>query len=309
MANAIGQTSTGAVNTTTIKDNPETDVDFEDVGKVQGLTQQAPTQAAQASTGGTAVDSSATVTQGTAQEATADERQMSEQADASVQANKIMAEDSPLMRMAKQEGMLTAARRGLGNSSIAAGAAQAEMSKAAVPLAQQNAAQQQRQELTNQGAANTAENLNVTEANRMEQMNVTQANQANQFDAGEQNKFGLQDADNETKVSLANASEWNKSAMQKAGMDGEIAQTWLSGEISKGLTSMQSQYQVVIAQSQVAAQMYQSTMDSMADMWANSEIPVSQKTALGQVALRQLENSLKTTASITGMEFRDTFNY
>ena len=178
------------------------------------------------------------------------------------------------------------------------------MSKAAIPLAQQNAAQQQKQELTNQGAANTAENLNAVEANKMETTNVNAANTANIRDADSQDRFEFQNADTMAKNALADADAANKSAMQKAGMDGDMMQTWLSGEISKNLAGIQGQYQEVIAASQLAGQMFTSTMDSMAQMWANSEIPVSQKTAMGNVATNLLENGLKVNASILGMTFR-----
>lgn len=50
-------------------------------------------------------------------------------------ANRIMAVDSPLMQRARTRGMQIANRRGLLNSSMAAGATQAEMVDAAVPLA------------------------------------------------------------------------------------------------------------------------------------------------------------------------------
>lgn len=305
MANALGQTSKGEVAVTTVKDPKSTDVNIGGVSTVQKKAKAAKvTDVKWQGAPRTAVDSSAGVTEGTSQTATADERSMGEQADAAYQAKSIMGESSPLMRMAKQEGMLSAAKRGLGNSSIAAGASQAAMSKAAVPLAQQNAAQQQKQELTNQQAANAAEQLNVQEGNKMEQLNVTEANKANMLDATEQNKMEMQHADTQAKKLLANADAANKSAMQKAGMDGEIARTWLSGEISKNLAGIQGQYQQIIATSQLAGQMYSSTMDSMAQMWANSEIPIKQKTALGKVALNQLENGLKVNASITNMNFR-----
>ena len=53
----------------------------------------------------------------------------------------ITAQDSPLMRAASGMGIRQANRRGLANSSIAAGASRAETLKAAVPIASQDASQ------------------------------------------------------------------------------------------------------------------------------------------------------------------------
>jgi hypothetical protein len=55
--------------------------------------------------------------------------------------NRIISEGSPLMRAAQTTGLQLGASRGLLNSSMAVGAAQDEMIKAATPLALQNAAQ------------------------------------------------------------------------------------------------------------------------------------------------------------------------
>jgi hypothetical protein len=57
------------------------------------------------------------------------------------QMNRITSQDSDYMRLARTSGLQTANKRGLLNSSIAAGASQAEALKAAAPLAGQNASQ------------------------------------------------------------------------------------------------------------------------------------------------------------------------
>jgi hypothetical protein len=57
------------------------------------------------------------------------------------QMNKITSQDSDYMKLARTSGLQTANKRGLLNSSIAAGASQAEALKAAAPLAGQNASQ------------------------------------------------------------------------------------------------------------------------------------------------------------------------
>lgn len=57
------------------------------------------------------------------------------------QMNRITSQDSSYMKLARGQGMATANRRGLLNSSMAAGAAEASALQAAAPMAQQNASQ------------------------------------------------------------------------------------------------------------------------------------------------------------------------
>lgn len=64
---------------------------------------------------------------------------------------RLMDPESPLMRQATTAGLRTANRRGLLNSSIAAGAVQDSAYTAAVPLASQNASQAAQENLTNIG--------------------------------------------------------------------------------------------------------------------------------------------------------------
>lgn len=69
------------------------------------------------------------------------------------QLQQITAQDSPLMQQAKLQGDLGAAQRGLLNSSYTEGARQAEMVKAAMPMAQQDAQTYNAQSGLNQNAA------------------------------------------------------------------------------------------------------------------------------------------------------------
>lgn len=250
----------------------------------QADTQKVDLQQQQAST---ATKAAGTTTSGTAMTQDPSSESMS-----SMQANKIMSEDSPLMRLSRQQGMLSAARRGLGNSSIAAGAAQGEATKQAVPLAQQDAATVSRQELANQAAVNQMEGLNVTEANK-----------ANLTDAEAQNRMQQQYDDMVARGDMADAEAFNKAAMQKHSTDAEVNRTWLSGEISQTMAHIQGQYQEIISVNQAASQMYGNTMDGLAEMWASSA-PLKQKTAYTTSTVNFLENSLKVTASIASMDFR-----
>ena len=292
------------VNTTEIKESKQSKIGYEDLGGLK--TAQAKTTKVEMpkDAPSEAVRASDNLAQGTAQGVKGDEREMTAGADSSTQMNKITAEDSPMMRQARQEGMLAAAKRGLGNSSIAAGSAQAAATKAASPLALQNSVHAQQQAIENQKAANRANEVIATEANKMEATNISEANKLTSIDAVEQNKMISAHDDDMFEAAVTNATETNKAALLKFSGDQEIMQTWLSGEISQTLAHLSGQYNQVLKQSEVAAQIYSSTLDSLADMWANEDLPVSVKNAYGKSATNFMEGALKVTGSITSMDFK-----
>jgi len=67
----------------------------------------------------------------------------------------VLKKTSPLMKQAETTGLQLANKRGLLNSSMAVGAAQGEMIKAATPIAMQDAAQMAAKNLSSQGYAQT----------------------------------------------------------------------------------------------------------------------------------------------------------
>jgi hypothetical protein len=91
--------------------------------------------------------------------------QVTPEATSQYQLAKITGEDSPLMQLAQKSGERTAAGRGLLNSSISAGNAQAEMVKSAQPFALQDSSTYQQQNLANQTARNQANQLNANNQN------------------------------------------------------------------------------------------------------------------------------------------------
>lgn len=109
--------------------------------------------------------------------------QVQDEETAAGQLGKITSQDSPLMQRARANAAEYASRRGLRNSTIAAGETQAAMVDRALPVAQQDAAAHRSQALTNQEVMN----------------------RAREFEAQAENVAGLQDAQLQTNVSQTNA--------------------------------------------------------------------------------------------------------
>lgn len=289
---------------TTVAGSPQDDIKYNQLGGLKtkeaethdvDMTQTAPSDTAKASDN---------VAQGQTTDMQGQTQDMSDESSSAYRAKDIMSEKSPLMRMAKQEGMLTAAKRGLGNSSIAAGNAQAAMSKAAVPLAQQDAKQSQTQDLANQRNLQEAEKVNVTESNDMTTTNVKARNDANILDTTETNDMQTQFDDRVFSADTANALARNKASIAKFTGDQEIMKTWMDGKISTNLTHLQGQYNEVLSGSSTVASMFNSTQDMLASMWANPDVPISIANRRGESAMRFLEGVLQVQGSILGMDYK-----
>lgn len=102
--------------------------------------------------------------------------------------DRILKSDSPLMQQARAEGLRQAGARGLLNSSIAGGAAQAELIRNAVPIAQSDADVYSRAGGYNASTANEFKTLNQQVQNQASQFGAEAKNRAGEFNAT--NKFG-----------------------------------------------------------------------------------------------------------------------
>lgn len=190
---------------------------------------------------------------------------------AAYQLNKITSKDSLLMQQAGHQGEVQAHRRGLLDTSMAAGASQAEMIKAAAPLAMQDsntvatagrdfANAQNRASEFGSGAENTAslsENLQLAEAskfnaasenmadnnftaslNRAAEFTSSAINRAGEFYANAQNSASIQNANNELSLALQDArdniSTYQTDAQRSTALD-QIAYNLIDMGLSNGV--------------------------------------------------------------------------
>lgn len=200
-----------------------------------GAAQIATTPAAQSSnaTAGSAALSTATAGTATgylsqAKDATAQSYDaQTQQTDPSSlvnnQLNDITKQDSPLMQRARQEGMLLAAKRGLQNSSIAAGTSEGALVDRATPLAQQNSAMLQQQALANQEQTNAAKAQNAQLGTSTSQLNAQLGTDVSKTNAGLQTDVSKINADLQTDVSKTNAGLQTDVSKTNAGLQTDVA--------------------------------------------------------------------------------------
>lgn len=118
--------------------------------------------------------------------------------------------DSPLMQQARTSANQQMNERGLMNSSMAVGAAQDAVIRAATPIATQDATI----------AANSAQ-FNASEANKASQFNANNLQQSSQFNTAETNKQNMQILDNDNRVKLAQMEmDYKELVVQNEGAAG-----------------------------------------------------------------------------------------
>ncbi len=288
-----------------------------------GAVQQAGVQGA---TAGTAAATSADASlAGPAQTYEAAEGEVTSDQLASERLAAITAQDSPLMARARQAGIRIASRRGLGNSSIAAGAALGEMVDRATPLAQQEAATFSQQALANQAAANRASEFSAEQQNQIEQLNAQLGTDVSKFNAQQLNQASAINAQLQTAVSQGNAQAYNAAAMQfaqlqatvemdqanrdlKASLAGaemtnarnietmrqnsELNRTYLVGSQQRDLEQMRSQYQNLLQTNQSAALMYSSYFNNIGSMMNNLEMTPERVAVAIETQQRMLDGAL-----------------
>jgi len=246
-----------------------------------------------------ATSSDATASNATAGSATATTQDVPNENLTSSRLNTITSQDSPLMQRARQEGMLLAARRGLQNSSIAAGAAQGALVDRAAPIAQQEAGLLQEQRLANQTAQNNASITNAglsTDVSKLNAQLGTQTSMQNAQNATETSRFNA-----ETAAQAAQQNAQAENAMRTAVMNqnAELNKQYLQGTQSMDLATIQAQYQVLLQTNAAASNLYNNYFTTIAQVMANKDIDPARAAQIVQT----LQQSL-----VGGMDFIDAMN-
>ena len=216
------------------------------------------------------------------------------------------------MQLAAQQGLTTAGRRGLLNSSISAGAAQAETAKAAVPLAQQNAAQQFSAEQSNFEATNRAAEFNAAAQNQADQLkaqldtavaqgNAQAENAARQQLADLQTRTEQVNAQMRTDAALSNAKATNDARIQTMMANADINKQYLTGVQAQDLQRIQGQYQQIISTNENAAKLYDSYFNSISSTLANKDIAPDRAAQYIAVQQSMLESGLRLLDQMNGL--------
>lgn len=251
----------------------------------------------------------------------------------------LLDQDSPLAQRAKQEGMLTAAQRGLQNSSIAAGTSFGALTDRISPLALAESEALTQQQLANQAAINTASQFSAGLKSQLEQLNAQiksqeaisgaqltsderklaaqlqsqesmfaaeQANQMTQFNANWANQATTLAAEMDLQSQQFNIGQQNAINSLVMQMNADLNKQYLSGTQAMDLATIQGQFQQLISQNQVAAELFNSGMSAIGQAMANHEIPPSQIASYVAVQQDLIASGLQLMADINNLNFEVT---
>jgi hypothetical protein len=208
---------------------------------------------------------------------------------AASQLDAITSTNSPYMQLARKQGMLSAAQRGLGNSSIAAGASEAAATAAAEPLAQQNASEASSGQMQNSQLNTQANEFNAGQTNANQQLDAQLKTQTSQFNASQQQSAGA-----------TNAAALNAMRQQTQQIMAQLNTQFLSGSQAQTLAGIQGQYSELIAQNQSAAALTQSVLNGIASALANPQINSSQAAQAISVETTLLNSALGMINTLNG---------
>lgn len=261
-------------------------------GSVQGTYQPDQGGAFQAISSDSAAMSDMDVATAAAAAAANNDRTITDDELSSNQLNDILSQDSPLMSLARQDGVNMANSVGLRNSSLAAGAQMAEMTRQATPLAQQQAEAYRQAAAQNQSLESARLEQN---AGREQQTNLFNAESENAATSQEfQTEAARRDANaaRQTQTSVSNAAfgndmmnndrqrELNYNMQQLAG-DQDFAKQQLAAQTAVDVANVEGQYKQFISQNDTAARMFDSYYSVVQDVVGNAEF--NQSEAIGRL--------------------------
>ena len=195
------------------------------------------------------------------------------------QLDSLLSQDSPLMQRARYQGMATANRRGLLNSSLAAGTAQAAMIDAALPIAQQDAQTYYEQSRANQNVTNEFKSNNLNYLQGAEQSALDRAYDLDQTEY--KTNAELAKAMAETRLTQSSGlyaqfiqgmADINSSNMEQSAKDVALRSLWET--INKGTELSTSLANVTFSNGQLV---YGSGTEDVGNILSASTTPTSSK--------------------------------
>ena len=222
----------------------------------------------------------------------------------------IIAANSPLMQQAQAQAKQAMNDRGLGDSSLAVGAAQGALYSAAEPIAASDANTYSTTASQNMGAENTAALQNAAQANTVNANNAQFSNAAGSFTAAAANAAALANAQSATNVAETNASNVNAAGQFTAGAKNQAALIGSQLESQQkiaaaGNLSQQTIAGISTASQQKIADANNASSQIIANLNSQTQLQVQQATAASQKILQtdasaaQLHaQTMQTVASI-----------
>lgn len=212
----------------------------------------------------------------------------------------IINQNSPLMQQAQAQALQRANDRGLGDSSLAVGAAQGAVLSAATPIANADA-----------GVYGNAANMNTTTQNQftaqrdatqnqINNNNVTSTNQASAFTSDAGNKASMQNASLGTQAALSSADNSVKFATAQLSAQTQLALGNLDSTTKMSLNTLDAQNKQLLQTNTSASNLFNQTVTNLANIASSSTMDAAAKQAATDnqmTLLHQGMTAISATAS------------
>lgn len=199
------------------------------------------------------------------------------------QLGSMLASGSPYLERARAGAAQTANRRGLINSSIAAGAGEAAAIDAAAPIAQADA-----------NIYNQASGQNLQYRNQAESQNAQLGTQVNMQNATEANRAAAQNAQLGSQISQSNAENNLKQIMQYA-----------DNATKSDLANIEANYKVLMQSNASASDIYKGGQATISQILMNKDLDAPAKNAAINQQLQLIKNGMALVGGMSGMQFTD----
>ncbi len=219
---------------------------------------------------------------------------------AATQLNDITSSNSPAMQLAAQQGYLSAAGRGLGNSSLASGASEAALVAGATPLAQQNAQEAEAAKAQNTQLQTQASEFNSAQKTAAQEQQASINTQNSQFNASNQAAMAQFNAQNITTANATTASAQNSMKQLAQQLTTQLKNTYTSGQQAQALANMQGQWSSLISSNSAAASLYGQMLSSIGTLMNNKDIDPSHAASGVTALITQLNSALTVMNEIQG---------
>lgn len=217
------------------------------------------------------------------------------------QLDAITNDNSPYIQLAKQQGLLTAAGRGLENSSLAAGSSEAAATAAAAPLAQQNASGATQSALQEQQLQTQTSEFNASQQDAAQELSAQLGTSVSQSNAQLRTANDQFNAQQTQAAAAANAAATNTMAAQTAALTEDMNKQDLSGTQSARLAQIQADSNQLIASNQSASSMYSNFLNSMSATMANQNISPTRAADTITAMQSMLQSGLNVIDQMNGM--------
>lgn len=203
------------------------------------------------------------------------------------QIKNIVADDGELMQQAKAGATQQMNSRGLINTSINTGAAQDAVIRAALPIAQADAALN----------ANAAQfNANSTNALQSQSNQIRQQTATSNFQvASDQAKA---DIDNQFKASIVNADAQTKAFLEQT-----------ANETKTQLTNIEADYKTLIQTSASAGEIYKGTLSQIGPIISDTNMDAASKAAAINGLFSRMSVAMNLVSSINGVDVSDLLQF